>query len=207
MSDFQTMKARIATEMKRGELTASASQVQSAVISAIDFFKRRRFWFNEVHDTTLSVSTSSVTLPASFIIIDSVKAVIGSRDYPLQRRTWHEIDSIDSGQWTGYPEWYSIHGDQIRSYPPPNDTYVYKLSGVVELTEISANASAAATNSWMTDAEEMIRCQAKGYLFRDEVRNFTIADIFFREAQRVYRELNRENRAKLSSNRIRPTMW
>jgi hypothetical protein len=37
MSGFATLKARVADEMKRGELTASATAVQSAVLDAIKF--------------------------------------------------------------------------------------------------------------------------------------------------------------------------
>ena len=46
MSTFGTMKSRIAREMKRGELSASASAVQDSILSAIEYFKRKRFYFN-----------------------------------------------------------------------------------------------------------------------------------------------------------------
>ena len=216
MSTFGVMKARVAAEMKRGELTASATAVQAAVLSAIEFFKRRRFYFNEFNDALLTASASATYVTLSRlvsdssirpIIFDSIKAVIGTRDYPLTARNWKEIDSIDAGQWYGYPEWYAIHAEKIRLYPPPNQAYVLRISGVKDLIEVTAGAAAGVTNAWTNDAEEMIRCKAKSTLFRDELRNMQMAGIFESEAERVYKELLKEVTAKTSSGRIRPTNW
>jgi len=216
MSTFGVMKARIAQEMKRGELTASATAVQASVLSAIEFFKRRRFHFNEFNDALLTASASATYVTLSRlatdsgirpIIFDSIKAVIGTRDYPLTARNWREIDSVDAGQWYGYPEWYAIHSEKIRLYPPPNQAYVLRISGVKDLIEVTAGAAAGVTNAWTNDAEEMIRCKAKSTLFRDELRNMQMAGIFESEAERVYKELLKEVTAKTSAGRIRPTNW
>ena len=55
---FGAMKARISNEMKRGELSASATAVQDSILSAIKYLERRRFTWNEFADTTASVFLS-----------------------------------------------------------------------------------------------------------------------------------------------------
>ena len=211
MSTFGTIKARVSGEMKRGELSASATAVQSAVLSAIAYLERRRFPWHEFHDEQITASSSTTYVPFSRmsvtpIIIDSVKMVIGSRDYPLMRRSWNEIDSIDAGQWYGYPDYFAIHGENFRLYPPPNDDYVMKIAGVKKLDEVSAGAAASATNAWMTDGEELVRLTAKSMLFRDELRNSELANYFSSESTRVMSEIKREVNAKVASGRIVPTV-
>jgi hypothetical protein len=212
MSTFGTMKARIAREMKRGELSACATAVQDSVLSAIKLVENYRFAFNEFNDVTVTASSSATYVPFSRILsdasvvpvkIDTIKVVVSGRDYPLDETTWAAIDSIDAGQWYGYPDRYAVHSENIRLYPPPNQNMVLKIAGAKRLLEVTAGAAAAATNGWMVDAEEMIRCVAKGNLFRDELRNPTAADYFYGEAVKTRRELQRRATNLASSGRVR----
>lgn len=199
--------------MRRGELSASSSAVQTSVLDAIRFFENRRFVFNEFKDTlkTGAASATYVTLSVAgisrILLLDSIKAIIGQRDYPLKHTTWHEIESIDSGQWFGYPEYWAIHSNEIRLYPPPNDSYVYRLSGLQRLSDISAGASAQATNAWMTEGEPLIRLRAKATLFRDHLRNLPLYREFNQFAGEVYREMNRETVAKVASGKVLSTFF
>lgn len=208
---FGLIKARIADEMKRGDLTACATAVAQAVVSAISFYSRRRFYFNEFVDTTYTHSASQtyVSLSSDVIQIDSMKAVISSRDYPLSLMGWKEMDSVDSGQFFGYPDFYAIKANRVRLYPPPNQDYVIRTSGVKELPEVSLNATANATNAWVdtSDAEGIIRNKAKAYLFRDHLRNHQQAQVFDAQAEREASELSRETKAKASTGRIRQSYW
>lgn len=206
--NFGKMKSRIAREMKRGELSASSSAVQSAVLSAIKRFENRCFTWNEFQDEQITASASVSFVPLSRmtnipVVIDSMKALIGNRDYPLDQKSYAFIDGIDSGQYYGYPEYYAFHGDQIRLYPPPNSDITLKISGVWRLPEISASASASASNGWTNDGEELVRLQAKAMLFRDELRNPQLADYFEGEAARVMRELSRRVTSFRGSGRVR----
>lgn len=208
MSTFGTMKARIASEMKRGELSASATAVQSSVLSAIAHLERRRFPWNEFVDSTATASSSVAYVPFSQlavtpVIIDSISMSVNGREYSLLRKTWQEIDDIDAAQWYGYPDFYAIHSESIRLYPAPSTNQTMLISGVKQLTEVSAGATANASNAWMTDGEELVRLTAKSMLFRDELRSPEQAMYFRSEAERVYRELMRENAALVGSGRVR----
>ena len=113
----------------------------------------------------------------------------------------------DSGQFYGYPEWYSIHSKRIRLYPPPNQNTTLRMAGVYRLPEISAGATANATNEWVNECEEMIRLKAKSTLFRDELRNTREHNTLAGEAERVYRELARETGAKTSAGKVKVRNW
>jgi len=209
MSTYGTMLTRIAREMRRGDLTASSTAVGAAVRSAIQFYENERFFFTEFHGVEVSASSSASYVPFSAlgitpVIFDSVKAVIGQRDYPLLERNWNEIDGIDSGQWYGYPDYYVLHGEEIRLYPPPNSNYTLTVSGVKKLTEISLSPSASATNAWMTDGEEMIRLKAKALLFRDELRAMDLAREFDTEAERSKKKVKRRTTSLAGSGRLTP---
>ena len=205
--NYGTMKQRIADEMRRGDLTVCATVVASSIISAIEYFKRRRFYFNEFLDTTFSASASvtAVSLSSDVIAIDSLKVVIGNRNYPLEPMGWKEMDAIDSGQFFGYPDYYAIHSGMIRFYPPPNGNYVIRMSGIRELPEVTLDATTNATNAWVdtVDGEAMIRAKAKAYLFRDFLRDQNQARIFDSQAELEAREIARENRAKIGSGRVK----
>jgi len=213
LSDFGTMKVRVSKEVKRGEISASASAVGKAVIGAIGYFERRRFAWNEFQGalkTTVASTTAvtlSVTSAPNILSLDSIRMIIGTRDYPIIHVTWHRIESIDSGQYYGYPEMFAIHSNEVRLYPPPNDAYGMRWAGLFKLDEVSLSASTGATNKWMTDGEEMIRLRAKATIFRDELRNPNLANYFSQEAERVYGELIRETVFKVSSHRVLPTKF
>lgn len=212
MSDFGTMKARVASEMKRGDMTACATAVQSAVLTAIEYYGKRATWFNEFRQESLQTTSGEeyLTLSASLrpVRFTSVKVRIdATRDYPLSSTTFQEIDRVDASQYIGYPELYAYYDGTLRLYPIPNGTYTMLLAGVRHIPGISAGASTAATNEWLTDCEEIIRCRAKGYLYRDEVHNPQRAEYFFQEAEKAWRELSRQNTGLRSSGRVRSRFW
>lgn len=216
MSTYGTLRKRISAEMKRGDLTACCTAIGVAVEAAIQFYERRRFTWNEFNgeERTVDASTTMLTLStsnygANVLSLDSLKIRIGTRDYPLEKRTWAELDAIDSGQYYGYPEYYAIHANNIRFYPPNSAVSTAVMSGTYRLTSISACAGSACSNAWTNPAEggNMIRAMAKSILFRDYLRAPNFAKQFYDVAEMEYREISRETREKQSSSRIKPTRW
>lgn len=208
---YGIIKARIADEMRRGDLTACATAVATAVISAIEHFKRRRFYWNEFHDTTYTHSSSQtyVTLSSDVIQIDTMKVTVSNRSYPLSQMGWRELEAMDSTGVFGYPDFFAINANRVRLYPVPNADYVVQTSGIAELMEVSLSATANALNAWVdtADGEGMIRNKAKAYLFRDYLRNHQQAEVFDKQAEREATEISRESKAKTSTGRIRPSSW
>ena len=204
------MRARIASEMKRGDISASATCVGRAIMSSIAFWEHKRFDFNEFSGQEFTASASQTYVPFAQIGIqvlkvDTLKAVIGSRDYPLIPRSFRQLDDIDSGYYYGYPGYYALRGSNLRLYPRPNSNYAMRMAGIQQLTDVSLNASNASTNAWMVEAEEMIRLKAKANLWRDELRNMDTGRAFEQEAVRSWK-LSPFRRAtnRASTGRLRP---
>ena len=208
MSDFGTMKTRIAGEMKRGELSVSATAVQSSILSAIQYLERRRFTWTEMREVSVTASSSATYVPFSQMSvrplrIDLVTVEIGARTYEIDRLAHNRIMARDATNYYGYPDYYALQGKAMRLYPVPNQNMVLHLAGIQQLTEISAAAAPTATNGWMTDGEELVRLTAKAMLFRDELRAPEQANYFFGEAVRVRRELSNETQAMTNAGRVK----
>lgn len=215
MSTLGNLRAKIASEMKRTELHASATAVTTAIVEAIEYYAGNRFPWNEFSGElkTLEASTTSVTMSISGLgrirDIDSMKATIGSRDYPLHKSRWKDLDYADSGQFHGYPQNYAIQDTTLRFYPPPNDAYVVRIAGLKSLDEISAGASAGASNAWTdpSQGEQLIKLKAKSNLWRDHVRNPSLAREFHQYATDQFRQVSRTTKALKAAGRARATRF
>lgn len=175
MSDFGTMKTRIADEMDRSDLT---SQIALAVQDAIKLYAQDAFWFNEVIDefdtvngteyyTLASVTDNTTTFTD---IIDAVGVLSGGTTYPLDRRTFDVINAKQHNPTTskGAPLEYCIFNQQMRLWPVPDGVYTVKIAGIQELSALSADVD---TNAWMVEAEPLIRHKAMEILYRDIEKN------------------------------------
>ena len=193
---FGAIKQRVSDEMKRGELSVSSTAVQQSVIDAIRYFETRRTWFNEAVDATITTTPDAATLssiPTGIVKIDSFTLSINSNKYALEVMDYKTMDTMDTGQWSGYPEYYTFYADKIRLYPPPNATYTATISFIKRLDEVTISATANASNAWVVEAESVIRKRAKGELFQNELRNYQEAKYWFEQAELEFRTLTRQN--------------
>jgi hypothetical protein len=206
MSTWGDMKAQIVREMKRGEMSVSATAIPSAMAQAIRFWQNDRFWFNEFVENSFSASASTtyVSLPVSPVIIDDVRVTISTRVYALIEKPWGSLNFADSGQYFGYPDYYSFKAEQLRLYPAPSQNYLLDISGVRVLPETtSAGVSNSASNAWTNEAEALIRVQAKSFLYRNELLSPQLADQMDAEAKRHYGSLRRRSNLLLPRGKIR----
>ena len=104
-------------------------------------------------------------------------------------------------------EKFAIQDQQLRLWPIPDDSYRLTMAYLRDLTEISASATAGATNAWMTDGEELIRMRANADVLENTIGSpeaFAEAD---RKTQRevvVYNSLKRAANRQRSSGRVMP---
>lgn len=173
MATYGAMKTRIADELSRSDL---ASQIALAVLSAVQFYERRRFYFNEGRSGTfLTVaaqefytSTDLSTIP-DLVSVDSLRLTISSTEnYTLTKRAYEELDEINTGGTvhTGQPVDWAYYAQTIRLYPVPDAVYTIRVSTVRPLTALSADAD---TNAWTNDAEDLIRYRAKWDLYSNVI--------------------------------------
>lgn len=212
--DFQTIKARIADEMKRADLTACATSVQNSVLDAVKYWETKRFWFNTARDTSKLTTTGSAFLssvPSSILKIDSLKLTVNATDYALKPVPYSLIDSIDTANFTSYPEVYSFYNvgtatatSVIRFYPVPQGAYTATVS---YLRRLPALASADSTNQWVVEAEPMIRAYAKGLLFEHQLRAPDRAQRMYDMAVQEYRSLRKVNQYQRATGFVTKTPW
>jgi hypothetical protein len=171
MTTYGTMQDRIATELGRSDLTTS---IQDAIQTAIKFYERRRFYFNETQGS-FSASASQEyygSADAAFIpklvLIDSLTITANGTSYPLYARDWSYIDKVQTNAgYTGDPVDYAYYNNKLRFYPIPYIGRTFNISYVERLASLTATTD---TNAWVDDAEELIRCRAKRELYTHRVQ-------------------------------------
>lgn len=158
MSTYGDMSSRVADEMARSDLT---TQVQGAIMRAIRYYERRRWWFNQVMFTWSSVAGqeyySDVDAGNRTISrlksVDSAMLIVGNNRYPLTERTWQYIQQVSITTTTyGQPQDFALYAvdswsgfdgstanqysQQFRVYPISDlGTYTFQVSGLITLLD------------------------------------------------------------------------
>lgn len=206
MTTYLVMQTRISDELARDDLS---SQVQLAILSAIDHYERERFYFTEGTATFSTVagqeyySSSDLADIATLVEIDSLRITVNSTRYTLCRRDFAYIDEIAaSSTTTGDPTDFCYYKQQIRLYPTPSSVRTITMAYIKRLTALSSSSD---SNAWTTDAEEMIRMRAKADLLYNVIRDPEEAAICERGAKIAHDALCHETARRISAGRVRPT--
>lgn len=201
--DLGTMKARIADDLNRSDLT---TQIATAISNAITFYERERFWFNEAA-TSLSTTanTQTLTLPANYMYHDYLSVTANGQTYSLIPRTYDYISGITvNSADIGQPTDYAIYRQLLWFYPIPDAIYPIPIDYIKSL---SALANPMDTNAWMVEAEALIRYHAEVEVWSDVIRNKGEAqDCQAKEAQQLA-SLKRHTARYVSSGSIRAYAW
>jgi hypothetical protein len=164
-NDLAAMKARIADELARDDLT---SQITLAISDAINFYKHERFEFNESRDLTFATVAQQEAYGSA---ANPAIATLRSFDYLLlyvggilqgeiRRRQPLEIElANNSGNFYGQPRGFAFYNRQIRLSPIPDAVYTVRIAG--RITYAAPASDAEAGNPWMIEAEALIRKRAK----------------------------------------------
>jgi hypothetical protein len=208
MSTFGTMADRIADELARADLT---TQIQKAIKSAVAYYERKPFYFNE-NQFTLSTSISqeyygsadNSNIPG-LSNIDSVRITVGTTHYTLEKRDFAYIDEVSSSTNTpGDPTDYTYYRQQLRLYPIPNAARVIVVSGTTRQATLSATTD---TNCWTTDGEELIRSRATWYLYKNVIKDREQAEDWKETELEALATLRGDDAERLSTWRFRPTAF
>lgn len=204
--NFGTMVSRIAREIRRDNLTAD---IKDSIVDAIRYYENERFSFLEASSvvTTTASDPYLSALPAGLISLDKAELDNGGSRYPLAPASYDWITDIDNGNSNGPPYDYALYKGNMRLYPVPDQAYSIHLSYQVQLTEVSASATATATNAWMTDAEPMIRSRAKGLVFANRLRNRAEAQAMDYMAEQEHDRLKSKDAGLVSTGRITKTAF
>jgi hypothetical protein len=175
MTTLADIQARIASDLTRSDLT---SQIANVVSDAIDHYQRYRFWFNVTRLQTFtanpgqqaytatdnSIIPNIIRIDALFLPQIPIAGAPILSIYPLDRFEPADFEVISASMGGGRPTAFTYIDEQILLWPIPDAAYTlrlhchYKLPPLVNPTD---------SNSWVTDAEELIRSHAKLLLYTD----------------------------------------
>ena len=203
---FGTMVARINREIRRDGLTAD---VKDAIVDAIHYYEGERFSFNETSAVVVTTASSPYlsSLPSGLIQLDEVEIDQGGSRHHLDPWPYERLTAADNGNSTGPPYQYALYQGNMRLYPVPDQAYSIHLSYQVELSEVSASASAGATNAWMTDAEALIRSRAKALVFAHRLRNTKEAAVMENVANGELQKIKQRDRGRVAHGKVVKTRF
>lgn len=180
-NDLAAMKARIASELARADLTA---QIASAINDAIAVYQKERFrfsdivpnappTFNTVAGRYIYTSADNANINTAFNI-DYVFALIGTTLSALYPMSPASLKLLNNGlAITGQPTEWAYEGNQLLISPVPDQAYTVTL-GIFRRVAAPADDTEA-NNPWMTDGERLIRARAKFEIATHVTRNATMA--------------------------------
>ena len=199
MATLGELKARIAREMDRDDLTAD---IADAIPRAIEFYAASRFKFNENTATiTTTANVDTVALPSGLRFEDNsgVFITVGGFKYQLEKVDRTRLQYWQSTQnLVGQPVEYAIETGQMRLFPTPNQAYEILLLGVYD---VSLPATDNNSNAWTTTAEDLIAARARYQLARDVTYDTEMAGSALTAAREAFDRLMRETSRQLTENR------
>lgn len=210
MTTLTAMKARIATEMRRSDLTTQIADAISTAISAYAddrwfFNEQRSATFNTVQDQEFYTSSDFASLP-NLVKIDYVSMVVGNTVFGLMpERPEVMEESADNGTSTGQPGWFGWYGRQLRLYPiPASSGWTVRVAGVYRYAAPATDGEA--DNFWMTEAERLIRSRAKYELATHVTFDMNMAQIMTANVTEAYDQLKKKTNklTQLDNGRVLP---
>ena len=166
MATYLETQNRIASELNRTGIT---SEIKLAILSAVEYYKKRRWPWNEYADTLTCVTdTEYVALPSDFVELDKLQITVGTQKRPLYQREYGQIVDWRANSSSGEPTDFALWQNRLELFRTPNSTYTLTIHYVRSLTVLAADAD---ENAWLTDAEELIRLHAKKDLYANKIRD------------------------------------
>lgn len=155
MGSYLDMQVRIDDELDRGG--ALYPQIKRAIITAVKYYQRKRFYFCESSFTFDTVAGQELYTEddaaaiATSPNIERLNALIFGTRIPLIKRQWEYIDNISTLTASrAAPDDWAYRALSIRLYPIPDQAYTITAYNVPRLTELSSDTD---ENAWTNDAE------------------------------------------------------
>lgn len=200
MATLGELKARIALEVDRDDLTAT---IASTINRAIEYYADERFWFNEdIGTVTTTVDDEYVAPPSGLRREDNVFITVGGFKYPLEKRDRSYLQYWQSTQnLKGQPVEYAYESQQWRLFPTPNQAYTITVLGIFD---IAAPESDSASNAWTTYAEDLIAARTRMMIARDVTYDAEMAASGAAAEREALDRLTFETSQRTSCGRVEP---
>ena len=206
------LKAIIADDLARADLS---TQIENAIEHAISERQEERFYFNETRTATFATvadqSTYTVTddtdIPLFYELDGLTLMDSGGQRFdlgsPIDPVEMHLL--LNSSAATGQPSCYTYFEESFVFHPIPDAVYTITPIGHIKITAPAADDTE--NNKWMTEAFQLLRADAKAYLYAHVIRDTEEAGVMVDAAQGALAKLRSRTSRKRASGYIRPTMW
>lgn len=181
-STFSNLVLQIADEIDdtTGEY---AGQIQNACFQAIRWCEREVYYFNETRDVFFAANdgqdwydgNDNPNIPTLIRITAAYCERPDGRRTQIRRVMPDELEHLaDSSASRGEPSAFTYFGQRVRLYPIPDDAgYTIRLQlGPYRLTTISSESD---SNVWTTEAFDMVKARAKYIIYKDILKDATLA--------------------------------
>ena len=175
----------------------SSSDVIAALNAALDFWKNKRFWFNETVDTavTFTVDTAAIgDMPTDLLYPLQRGGIVlnyQSRRYELTKVS-AEIYDMMNAEVSARPMYYTYRSGAYEVYPYPDQAY----TGVVRyIKDYTALADDTDTNDFTDNAPWLLIYDASSRIAGDRLQDLDMSAKHSMSADKEYKALmGRTNR-------------
>lgn len=149
-------------------MSVSVSSVTSVINDVVNYFKFRRYWFNETEaDLTATVGNPVLSgMPSDFLReIEHGGLTIRYSNivYPLKKISTESYDKMDNSG-LGLPRFYTYRNNRIELYPYPSDAYTVRLRYLKDYAELSLNSD---SNDFTSNADRLVRYEALARIYAE----------------------------------------
>lgn len=204
MTDLATLKAEVADDVARSDLTAA---IAAAITEAIDFYCDHPFWFTRDRDATFPTVASQSTYSSSddadigtFYRLKRVYLEDGGNVYDLREMDITEWQDLQDVATEARPYAYARLNDQYYFYPTPDSAYTVRMIGHKQIAAPASDSEAS--NPWMNEGYQLIRSRAVKNIYAKKIRSYQDAQIWDIEEERQFDRLIRTSNKKVGSGMI-----
>jgi hypothetical protein len=207
MSTLADLRAQIEDDLARSDLT---TQILTAMKQAVRHYETDRFWFNEVKDSTVTLSVSAAMLDLSslsptWLKFDRIRRKLDGSNYiDLIPRDYEYIMASQDTALLTNPAEYCIYANALQFDCMAIEDTTLVFDGIRRVSTASASTDASV---WFNDGVDLIRARTKKDLCLHVIRDEALAGIMDAAERLAYSYLKgRTNRLK-TSGFIRPTTF
>lgn len=190
-------------------------QIQNSIFQAIRFCEREIYYFNETRDVKFKTvagqdwygAADNSNIPTLLQIVDAYSERTDGSRYRLTRVTPGDIELLaDNSASRGEPYCFTYFGQRVRLYPIPESTlYTIRLQlGPYRLATISSQSD---SNVWTTEAFDMIKARSKYALYKDILKDATLAAEALSDYNEQHQALKVETSRRNGSGTVRATCF
>lgn len=211
---FSNLVVQVADEIDdtTGEYSA---QIQGACYAAIRFCERDVYYFNETRDVTFTTvngqewygAADNSNIPTLVRIVEAYCERSDGERTRMRRVTPEEIElTADNSASSGEPYSYTYFGQRVRIYPIPDAT-VYTIRLQLGPYRLATITDASDSNAWITEAFDMVKARAKYILYKDILKDATLAAEALNDYNDQHEALKAETSRRNASGFIRVTCF